>query len=47
MRLSLIILTAIMVAAATGCVSVGKNDASELPWSAPASWEGQTLGIPY
>jgi hypothetical protein len=29
----------------TGCVSSTDGN-SNLPWSAPASWEDQTLGIP-
>ena len=32
--------------AVSGCVST--NDQSgNLPWSAPANWENQTLGIPF
>ncbi len=29
-----------------GCVSVGENNSSDLPWNAPATWEDQSLAIP-
>ena len=30
----------------TSCVSVGDNNSNDLPWSAPAGWEHNTLGVP-
>lgn len=41
-----ILLLAILAFLQVGCVSVGENNSSDLPWSAPASWEGKTLGVP-
>ena len=29
-----------------GCVSVGENNSTDLPWSKPAAWEDQSLAIP-
>ena len=31
---------------ATGCVGIQADPNSDLPGNAPASWEGQTLGVP-
>ena len=45
----------LVMTAVTGCKSMAPasagaaedDDPSLLPWNAPASWEGKTLGIPY
>ncbi|MGI6355627.1 MAG: hypothetical protein GX937_05010 [Lentisphaerae bacterium] len=41
----LAILLAIMATVLTSCVTSGDHDGS-LPWNAPASWDGQNLGVP-
>ncbi len=43
-RLSAILLLAVLLLA--GCVKMGGGSSSNLPWSQPAEWENQTLGIP-
>jgi hypothetical protein len=30
-----------------GSVGTDDGDPSSLPWNAPASWEGKSIGIPY
>lgn len=30
----------------SGCVSVGENNNQNLPWSQPAGWEDQMIGVP-
>ncbi len=44
--LRLSILIALMAFAMLGCVKMGGGSSSNLPWSQPAEWENQTLGIP-
>lgn len=45
MLFTVIFLTLVFV---SGCVSDKEARAnSRLPWSAPAAWEGQTLGVPF
>ncbi len=41
--LALLLLGALFLA---GCVSVGDNNSGDLPWTEPAGWENQTLGVP-
>ncbi len=40
------ILSAACCLFASGCASVGENNSGDLPWSAPAAWENQSLGVP-
>ena len=40
------VLVALAVVLLGGCVSVGDNNSNDLPWTAPAGWENQTLGVP-
>jgi len=41
----LAVLLAILTVVLTSCVTPNDQDSS-LPWNAPASWEGQNLGVP-
>ena len=34
-----------VLAVAAGCAATSEQNGS-LPWSAPASWENQTIGVP-
>ena len=43
-RLSAVLVMATLLLA--GCVKMGGGSSSNLPWSQPAEWENQTLGIP-
>ncbi len=38
---------AVLLLFCAGCVSVGENNNENLPWSQPAGWEDQMLGVPY
>ena len=41
----LFVLAALLLCLA-GCVSVGENNNQNLPWSQPAGWEDQMIGVP-
>ena len=40
------LLIALLAVVMAGCVKMGGGSSSRLPWSQPADWENQTLGIP-
>ena len=42
----LIILVGVTMFAFAGCVKMGGGSTSDLPWSQPAEWENQSLGVP-
>ena len=35
-----------VLALATGCATTTDHEGSSLPWSSPAGWENQTIGVP-
>jgi hypothetical protein len=48
MRFLLISVLLCILALLTACVSEKEINAQDRkPWSAPAAWEGQTLGVPF
>ncbi|MBQ7652389.1 MAG: hypothetical protein IJS15_15625 [Victivallales bacterium] len=40
------ILMVLVAFAFAGCVKMGGGSSSSLPWSQPADWENQSLGVP-
>lgn len=44
--LRLAVLTLMAAFAFAGCVKMSGGSSSNLPWSQPADWENQTLGVP-